>query len=66
MAMSRSPGETRLTTRSPMEISPALMDSSPASIRGAVVLPEPEGATSTMNSPSATSRESEETACTSP
>src|SRR5215207_700611 len=64
--MSRSRGATRLTTRSPIAISPALIDSSPASIRSAVVLPEPEGPTSTMNSPSAMSSESARTASTSP
>ena len=62
--MSRSRGATRLTTRSPMRISPSVIDSSPASIRSAVVLPEPDGPTSTMNSPSATSSVSSRTAST--
>src|SRR5690242_10732899 len=64
--MSRSRGAIRLTTRSPIEISPAVIDSSPASIRNAVVLPEPEGPTSTMNSPSAISSERSRTASTVP
>jgi hypothetical protein len=32
---------------------PLVMSSSPATIRSTVVLPEPDGPTSTMNSPSA-------------
>src|SRR5919199_2027485 len=64
--MSRSRGATLLTTRSPMRISPLVIDSSPASIRSAVVLPEPDGPTSTMNSPSATSSERPRTASTRP
>ena len=40
--------------------------SSPASSRSAVVLPEPDGPTSTMNSPSAISSESSSSAVTSP
>ena len=53
--MSRLPGATLLTTRSPIRIRPDEMSSSPASIRSAVVLPQPEGPTRTRNSPSATS-----------
>ena len=53
--MSRSLGSSSLTTRSPMTISPAVMDSSPATIRSSVDLPQPEGPTMTMNSPSSTS-----------
>ena len=64
--MSRSRGATRLTTRPPMRISPAPTDSSPASIRSAVVLPEPDGPTTTSNSPSATSSVRSRTASTSP
>ena len=41
-----------VTSRSPMKIAPASTSSRPASMRSAVVLPEPEGPTSTMNSPS--------------
>src|SRR5271169_2615912 len=50
--MSRSLGCTLLTTRSPIEIVPEVMFSSPASIRSKVDLPQPEGPTSTTNSPS--------------
>src|SRR3954462_4743730 len=64
--MSRSRGASRLTTRSPIDISPADTASSPASIRSAVVFPEPDGPTSTMNSPSAISSDSERTAATAP
>src|SRR4051812_25521920 len=45
-----------------MKIDPASTSSRPASIRNAVVLPEPDGPTRTMNSPSAMSRSSESTA----
>src|SRR5918912_859095 len=50
--MSRSFGWTLLTTRSPIEIVPEVMFSRPASIRSNVDLPQPEGPTSTTNSPS--------------
>src|SRR6201746_1231017 len=50
--MSRSLGWTLLTTRSPIEIVPEVMFSRPASIRSNVDLPQPEGPTSTTNSPS--------------
>src|SRR6478736_2992100 len=50
--MSRSFGWTLLTTRSPIEMVPEVMFSSPASIRNKVDLPQPEGPTSTTNSPS--------------
>src|SRR3979409_155128 len=62
--MSRSRGATALTTRSPMRTSPSVIDSSPASIRSAVVLPEPDGPTRTMNSPSAMSSVRSRTAST--
>src|ERR1700683_3446855 len=52
MAMSRSLGWTLLTTRSPIEIVPEVMFSSPASIRSKVDLPQPEGPTSTTKAPS--------------
>src|SRR5579871_4524401 len=52
MAMSRSLGWTLLTTRSPIEIVPEVMFSSPASMRKRVDLPHPEGPTRTTNSPS--------------
>src|SRR4029450_428547 len=50
--MSRSFGWTLLTTRSPIEMVPEVMFSRPASIRNKVDLPQPEGPTSTTNSPS--------------
>src|SRR6266478_377756 len=50
--MSRSLGWTLLTTRSPIEIVPEVMFSSPASIRNKVDLPQPEGPTSTTKAPS--------------
>src|SRR5690349_5683119 len=50
--MSRSLGWTLLTTRSPIEIVPEVIFSRPASIRSRVDLPQPEGPTSTTNSPS--------------
>ena len=42
--------------RPPIRISPSVISSSPATIRSAVVLPQPDGPTRTMNSPSAISR----------
>ena len=53
--MSRSFGGTLLTTRSPMRISPPVMFSSPAIMRSSVDLPQPDGPTSTTNSPSSMS-----------
>src|ERR1700743_2111327 len=50
--MSRSLGWTLLTTRSPIEIVPEVMFSRPASIPRKGGLPQPEGPTSTTNSPS--------------
>ncbi len=50
MAMSRSIGGSSFTTVSPIRISPEVIDSSPATIRSVVVLPQPEGPTRTMNS----------------
>src|SRR5512132_2509602 len=55
--MSRSLGGTLLTTRPPIAISPLLISSRPASIRNSVDLPQPDGPTSTVNSPSAMSNE---------
>ena len=52
MAMSRLAGETSLTTRSPIQIVPEVGVSRPATIRSAVVLPHPDGPTSTSSSPS--------------
>src|SRR4029453_1316740 len=65
MAMSRSRGRTLLTSRSPMWIAPPLRGSSPASMRSAVDLPDPDGPTSTSSSPSAMSRLRRSTAATS-
>src|SRR6516165_11898352 len=50
--MSRSLGVWSLTTFPPMLSVPPVISSSPATIRSAVVLPHPDGPTSTMNSPS--------------
>src|ERR1700683_629782 len=50
--MSRSLGCALLTTRSPIEIVPEVMFSSPASIRSKVDLPQPEGPTRTTKAPS--------------
>src|ERR1700722_13617362 len=54
--MSRSLGGTKLTSRPPTSRLPPSSGSSPASMRRAVVLPEPDGPTRTMNSPSLMSR----------
>src|SRR5690242_21566537 len=54
--MSRSLGGTSLTTRPPIASWPADSDSSPAMMRSVVLLPEPDGPTSTTNSPSSTTR----------
>ena len=50
--MSRSFGVSSLTSFPPIRRIPLVMSSSPATIRSAVVLPQPDGPTSTMNSPS--------------
>ena len=50
--MSRSFGATSFTTRLPIAISPSVISSSPAIIRSSVDLPQPDGPTSTQNSPS--------------
>ena len=52
MAMSRSRGATSFTSLSSMRISPEVIVSSPAIMRRVVVLPQPDGPTNTMNSPS--------------
>src|SRR5919199_1285520 len=54
--MSRLFGERSLTMRSPIRTCPSVISSSPPTMRSAVVLPQPEGPTSTMNSSSAISR----------
>src|SRR5262249_42767218 len=60
--MSRSFGGTSLTTSPSTAIFPALTSSRPAIIRKVVVLPQPEGPTSTTNSLSAMSRSMPRTA----
>ena len=62
MAMSRSLGWRLLTTRSPIRMDPSESVSSPATMRRAVVFPQPDGPTSTMNSPSRIPRFRSETA----
>src|SRR5262249_34897275 len=64
--MSRCCGATLFTTRSPIRIRPPETRSSPASIRSAVLFPQPDGPTRTMNSPSAISRSRSLTATVSP
>src|SRR5438094_8135578 len=54
--MSRSFDSTSLTSRPSIAIVPPLISSSPASILSSVDLPQPDGPTSTMNSPSAMSK----------
>src|ERR1700757_4726142 len=54
--MSRSLGGTKVTSFSPISTRPPSRGSSPASMRSAVVLPDPDGPTRTMNSPSLMSR----------
>ncbi|MNL62294.1 hypothetical protein D3C87_1863030 [compost metagenome] len=51
MARSRSLAGMLLTTLPPIRISPPEISSSPAIIRSSVDLPQPEGPTSTTNSP---------------
>src|SRR5437764_4433888 len=62
MATSRRRAGRSLTTLPPVRISPALRSARPAAIRSAVVLPQPDGPTNTMNSPSWTERERSSTA----
>src|SRR5437870_2441126 len=63
--MSRSIGARLLTTVSSIRMRPEVMVSSPATMRRVVVLPQPEGPTSTTNSLSPMSRLTSLTACTS-
>src|SRR4029450_2984544 len=56
MAMSRSGGATSFTTSPPIRTSPLVARSRPAAMRRTVVFPDPDGPTTTRNSPSATSR----------
>jgi hypothetical protein len=62
MAMLRSIGGRSFTTSSPMRISPEVISSRPATMRSVVVLPQPEGPTSTRNSLSRISRSTSFTA----
>src|SRR6185312_14603060 len=63
--MSRSFGGRSLTTSPPIEIWPSVISSSPAIIRNVVLLPQPDGPTSTTNSLSGMSRLMLRTASTS-
>ena len=54
--MFRSLGARSFTTVPPMLIVPPEISSSPATMRRSVDLPQPDGPTSTRNSPSATLR----------
>src|SRR5581483_11720878 len=51
MAMSRARGGRSVTSRSPIEIVPAVTSSRHAIMRRSVDLPQPDGPTSTRNSP---------------
>src|SRR5580765_2920264 len=64
--MSRWRGARCVTSRPPMEIVPPVVSSSPAISRRSVDLPQPEGPTSTMNSPSRTVSETSSIARTPP
>src|SRR5581483_4870597 len=55
--MSRSRGASASTGAPSMRISPADAVSSPATMRSKVVLPQPDGPSSTQNSPSAAAKE---------
>src|SRR5689334_21686605 len=54
--MPRSRGGRPLASSPPSSTAPLLGSSSPATIRSTVDLPQPDGPSSTMNSPSLTSR----------
>src|SRR5262249_48869494 len=62
----RSSGSRSVTGRSPKEISPASGVSKPATMRSVVVLPQPDGPSRAISSPSRTSRSSLSTATTLP
>ena len=66
MAMSRSRGRIWFTTRPPISMVPSWASSSPAMVRSRVDFPQPEGPTSTVNSPDGTSRSMPRTAGTWP
>src|SRR5205809_1576886 len=54
MAMLRFLGATSVTSRPSMRMLPEVTLSNPATMRSAVVLPQPEGPSRTMNSPGST------------
>src|SRR5215813_9121908 len=58
----RSRGSQSVTRAAPMKMSPAVGVSSPAIMLSVVVLPQPDGPTSTTNSPSGTARSMASTA----
>ena len=60
--MSRLRGSSTVTSRSPMKMRPSVTSSIPAISFSSVDLPQPEGPTSTMNSPSRTSSDTSSTA----
>src|SRR5262245_4884871 len=60
--MSRSRAATSFTTRPLIAIVPEVIDSRPATMRSVVDLPQPDGPSSTMNSPSETVRLTSSTA----
>ncbi len=62
IAMSRSLAGTSFIRAPSIDSVPDVIDSSPATMRSVVDLPQPEGPSSTMNSPSATSKLTSETA----
>ena len=64
--MSRSRGERCVTSRSPIVIRPPVTSSRPAIIRSSVDLPQPDGPTSTRNSPLSIVRSTSSTARTPP
>src|SRR4051812_10504216 len=66
MAMLRSLGSTSLTTRPSISSLPSVIVSSPATIRSKVDLPQPDGPSSTRNSPSATRQSMPWITCMSP
>src|SRR6185503_11410809 len=66
MATPRARGGISLTTSPPINKSPLVCCSSPQMMRRNVVLPQPEGPSNTMNSPSGTASEMPLTAGTSP
>ncbi|MNC90524.1 hypothetical protein D3C83_66310 [compost metagenome] len=66
MLTSRSPAESRVTSRSPIHSRPSLGCSRPAISRNSVVLPQPDGPSSVTSVPGAMTRSSGLTAVTGP